>query len=55
LGDKWLTYSVSLIFHMAAMAIFENGRTLPFLCICGTEQVFLTLCTKIHQNQAMNG
>jgi hypothetical protein len=30
-SDKWLTYSVALIFKMAAAAIFENGGTLPLL------------------------
>jgi hypothetical protein len=30
-GDKWLTFSIALIFKMAAAAIFENGGTLRIL------------------------
>jgi hypothetical protein len=32
-GDKWPTYSSSLIFKMAAAATFQNDRIFPVLCI----------------------
>jgi hypothetical protein len=40
LGNKWPSYSISLIFKMTASAIFENGATLPVLLFSNSSCFF---------------